>query len=145
MYKITTSNNKEIIVSDNHLNPTITGNVYTKDLTTDDYLLFNARALDSYPEQDLHLTYEQGFAVGAFLGDGSFGQTIQLSNGEEKIFDINYSQNKEKFAKCVEMVNKANQQLGGENTCKLNEIYNNVYPVRISSPELSDFIQYWTD
>ena len=145
MYKITTSNNKEIVVSDNHLNPTIRGDIYTTDLTTEDYLLFNTRQLDSYPEQDLHLTYEQGFAVGAFLGDGSFGANVKLASGEEKIYDVNYSQNKEKFAKCIEMVNKANQQLGGINTCKLNEIYNNVYPVRISSQELAEFIQYWTN
>ena len=56
-----------------------------EDLSTEDYLLFNTRVLNSYPEQDLHLTYEQGFAVGAFLGDGSFGSEI---NGQ--IYDINY-------------------------------------------------------
>jgi len=139
MYKVVTSNNKEIIVSDNHLNPTLRGNVATSELSTDDYLLFNTRALDSYPEQDLHLTYEQGFVVGAFLGDGSFGQEI---NGQ--IYDTNFSQNATKYARCIDMVNIANKQLGGENSCCLNEIYNNVYPIRISSKQLVDFIIKWT-
>ena len=91
MYKIITANNKEIVVSDNHLNPTIRGDIPTSDLTIDDYLLFSVRELDSYPEQDLHLTYEQGFAVGAFLGDGSFGSAMKLSDGSEVIYDINFS------------------------------------------------------
>ena len=54
-------------------------------------------------------------------------------------------QNINKYAKCIEMVNKANEQLGGESSCKLNEVYNNVYPVRISSRLLADFISRWTN
>lgn len=145
MYKVVTANNKEIIVSDNHLNPTQRGDVKTEELTENDYLLFSVRPLDSYPEQDLHLTYEQGFAVGAFLGDGSFGPTMTLADGSEVIYDINYSQNINKYAKCIEMVNKANAQLGGTSSCCLSEIYNNVYPVRISSRVLVDFITLWTN
>ena len=141
MYKIITENNKEIIVSDNHLNPTLRGDVETKDLNTTDYLLFNCRQLDTFAEKDQHLTYEQGFAVGAFLGDGSFGsrQKDGLPN------DVNYSQNVQKFARCIEMVNAANKQLGGTYSCTLSEIYNNVYPVRIASRQLVDFIIYWTN
>ena len=140
MFKITTANNKTIVVSDNHLNPCLRGDIRTDALTTDDYLMFNTRALESYPEQDLHLTYEQGFCVGAFLGDGSFGSEC---NGQ--IREINFSQNENKYAKCVEMVNAAVRQLGGSSSCKLNEIYNNVYPVRIASQELADFIIRWTN
>ena len=145
MYKIVTSNNKEIIVSDNHLNPTSRGDIETKDLTLNDYLLFSVRELDSYPEQDLHLTYEQGFVVGAFLGDGSFGSIQTLSDGTKTIYDINFSLSINKYAKCIDMINKANSQLGGETSCRLNEIYNNVYPVRISSKVLVDFISRWTN
>lgn len=141
MYKIITENNKEIIVSDNHLNPTIRGDVQTKDLTTEDYLLFNCRELNTFAERDEGLTYEEGFAVGAFLGDGSFGPRGKDGNP----YDVNYSQNAKKFALCVEMVNKANEQLGGTHTCMLNEIYNNVYPVRIASKELANFIIKWTN
>lgn len=40
MYKITTENNKEIIVSDNHLNPCYDGTKKTTQLNVGDYLLF---------------------------------------------------------------------------------------------------------
>lgn len=140
MYKIKTSNNKEIVVSDNHLNPTICGDIETKDLTTEDYLLFNTNKLDSYPEKDEGLTYSQGFTIGAFLGDGSFGTRI---NGV--IYDINFSQNEQKYSKCIEEVNKANKLVGSNTECCLSSVYNNVYPVRISSKKLVAFIQKWTN
>lgn len=41
MYKATTINDKEIIVTDNHLSPTLEGDKPTTKLTTDDYLLFD--------------------------------------------------------------------------------------------------------
>ena len=145
MVKVKTANNKEIVVSDNHLSPTLRGDVMTDELTTDDYLLFNTRELNSFPEKDLHLTYEQGFVIGAFLGDGSFGTTMHLKSGEDVIYDTNFSQNKDKYTKCIEMVNKACEQLGIESVCSISEIYNNVYPVRISSRDLVDFISYWTN
>lgn len=145
MFKITTANNKEIIVSDNHLHPTLRGNIPTSELTEEDYLMFNVRPLLGVLEHDLHLTYEQGFAVGAFLGDGSFGSRVPLASGEKKIYEIDFSQNKEKYAKCVEMVNEAARQLDSENSCRLGQISNNVYPVRISCPELVEFIMRWTN
>lgn len=141
MYRVITANNKEIVVSDNHINPTLRGNIKTEDLTCGDYLLFNTRQLDSYPEQDLHLTYEQGFAVGAFLGDGSFG----TSGENHVIYTVNYSQNINKFEKCMRMVDVANKQLGGKNTCKLGRVQNNLYPVRITSTVLRDFIIKWSN
>ena len=142
MYKITTSNKKEIIISDNHINPTLRGDIKTENLTTDDYLLFNTNKLDTYPEADQHLTYSQGFAVGAFIGDGSFGSRFP----DGTIYDINYSQNKDKYELCVEMVNKANADLdSNSNRCCISKQYNNVYPVRISSKYLVSFIQKWTN
>lgn len=140
MYKIRTSNNKEIIVSDNHLNPTQRGDIETKNLTTEDYLMFSTNKLDSYSEKDEGLTYSQGFTIGAFLGDGSFGTRI---NGV--IYDINFSQNEQKYNKCIEEVNKANKLIGSNTECCLSSIYNNVYPVRISSKKLVAFIQKWTN
>lgn len=139
MYKITTSNKKTIVVSDNHLNVTLRGNLQTKSLTTNDYLMFNVRPLEAVKENDLHLTYEQGFTVGAFLGDGSFG-----SGEVGKISEINFSLNAQKYATCIDKINLAAQQLGSESTCTLSQVYNNVYPVRISCKELADFIIRWT-
>lgn len=141
MFKVTTSNHKEFIVSDNHVNPTLRGDVPTSQLTTDDYLLFNTKALSSFPEKDEHLTYEMGFTVGAFIGDGSFGGRQE----DDTIYETNFSQNAVKAAKCVEMVNKCATQLGIDSRCRMSEVYNNVYPIRISSKELVAFIQRWTN
>lgn len=145
MYKITTVNNKEIIVSDNHLNPTLDGDKYTDQLTTDDYLLFNCNKLDTYPEADQKLTYEQGFAIGAFLGDGSFGTRFKDDEGNEFIYDTNFSLNKDCYSEICENVNKALQQLGEDKKVCINSIQNNVYPCRVSSKSLVRFIQYWTN
>ena len=143
MYKVTTVNNKEIIVSDNHLNPTLRGNIRTFELTTKDYLLFNTNELNNYPEKDEHLTYAQGFIVGAFLGDGSFGTRF---NGGT-IYDINFSQNAKKYQKCIENINQAASDIIGPGrvSAHLSTVHNNVYPVRVSSKELVAFIQKWTN
>lgn len=139
MYKVTTANNKEFIMTDNHINVTYDGEKTTDKLTTNDYLMFNTSTLQSVNELDEHLTYEMGFAVGAFLGDGSFGSEIKGT-----IYDINYSLNESCYRKCMDIINIANRQLNGVNNSRLNSIYNNVYPVRISSKELAAFIQKWT-
>ena len=135
MYEITTFNNKKIVVTDNHLHPTLDGDKQTTELTTNDYLLFNQQPTQAIVENDEKLTYEQGFVVGSFLGDGSFG-----SESKGVIYDINFSQNLEKHKKCMEMIDVANQQVGGQSKSHLASVYNNVYPVRISSKELAAFI-----
>lgn len=140
-YRVETANHKVFYMTDNHINVTLNGEKKTKNLTTDDYLMFNTNCIEATPENDEHLTYEQGFAVGAFLGDGSFGSRHK----DGIIYDINYSQNENKYKSCMENVTKANQQLGLEGECRLSEVYNNVYPVRISSKELVAFIQKWTN
>jgi anaerobic ribonucleoside-triphosphate reductase len=141
MYKVITSNNKEIILSDNHINVVFDGEKETSKLTTDDYLMFNTNKLDAINEKNENLTYEQGFAIGAFLGDGSFGSTFE----DGSIYDINFSQNVTKYQITQEMVTIANKQLGGSSSCVLNEVYNNVYPLRISSKYLASFIMRWTN
>lgn len=140
MYKVTTFNNKEFIMTDNHINVTLEGEKQTSELTTNDYLMFNTMQLQSVPDNDENLSYAQGFVVGAFLGDGSFGSTI---NGTT--YDINFSLNMNKYQKVMEMIDIANKEVGGEGVSKLNEVYNNVYPVRISSKQLAAFIMRWTN
>src|SRR5699024_6673031 len=72
MFKVTTHNNKVLYLTDNHLNLTKDGLKETKDLVAgQDYLAFNTRVLDTFPEADRKLTYEQGVLIGAYLGDGS--------------------------------------------------------------------------
>lgn len=141
MYKVVTENNKEMYMTDNHINVTIDGEKQTSELTVNDYLMFNTMALNAVPENDEHLTYEQGFVVGAFLGDGSFGRRFD----DGVIYDVNFSQNKNKYEKCMSMIDAANSQLGGENVSCLSSVYNNVYPVRICSKKLVAFIQRWTN
>ncbi len=140
MYHVITENNKEFFMTDNHINVTLNGEKETDKLTTEDYLMFNTLQLNAVPENDEHLTYEQGFVVGSFLGDGSFGSEIKGC-----IYDINFSQNETKYEKLVNILNVANKQLGGESEAKISKVYNNVYPVRISSKNLAAFIMRWTD
>lgn len=129
MYKVITVNNKEMILSDNHLNYTLAGDVRTDCLTTDDYILFNTEPLDSYPEKDKYYTYEQGILIGAYLGDGS-----------RDMYQVNLSLNREKYNELVNHVNKAIKDFGVDTVCILGNQYNNVYPVRICSKEMSDII-----
>ena len=140
-YRVETANHKVYYMTDNHINVTFDGEKKTKDLKVGDYLMFNTCSLQAVPENDENLTYEQGFAVGAFLGDGSFGSRFK----DGIIYDINYSQNANKYKACMNNVTKAAHQLGSSNLCSLNKVYNNVYPVRISSKELVAFIQRWTN
>lgn len=140
MYEITTSNNKKIVVSDNHLNPTLRGDVSTLDLTTEDYLLFNARALDYVPEQNQLLTYEQGYAVGAFLSDGSFGSSFK-----DVIYEFTYSLNKSKLKRFIDKLNIALQHCGSSTTVKYKLTDKDLVTVRVSSKELAEFIIKWTN
>jgi anaerobic ribonucleoside-triphosphate reductase len=140
MYKVTTYNNKEFIMTDNHINVTLHGEKTTEQLTTDDYLLFNTVRLNAIPENNEHLTYAQGYVIGSFLGDGSFGSEI---NGT--IYDINLSQNEQKYKRSKFYWNLALKQMGLEQRMSLKEIINNVYPLRVSSKELAAFIIKWTN
>ena len=140
MFKVTTANNKEFLMTDNHINVTIDGEKTTSELKVGDYLMFNTQKLCAIPELDENLTYEQGFVVGAFLGDGSFGSEM-----DGTIYEINFSQNKDKFKDTLNNVNAANHQLGCDGKCRLDEVCNNVYPLRISSKVLAAFIMKWTN
>lgn len=139
MYKVETYNNKVFYMTDNHINVTLRGEIQTSQLTTDDYLMFNTLPLSAIPEKDENLTYEMGFVIGMFLGDGSFGSEI---NGT--IYETNFSLNKEKYSNCINIINTCAKQLGISNEATLGEIYNNVYPVRFISKEFVAFIQKWT-
>lgn len=139
MYKVTTINNKEYYMTDNHINVTLNGEVTTDKLSINDYLMFNTQVLNAIPENDEHLTYEMGFVVGSFLGNGSFGSEI-----DGFIHDINFSQNKDKVEKCMKNINLCAEQMSISTRSRLNSIYNNVCPVHISSKKLVEFIQKWT-
>lgn len=71
MYRVETVNNKTLVMTEDHLNPTIRGDVFAKDLTDADYLMFNSSQVDAIPEYNLKLSYKDGLLIGAYLGDGS--------------------------------------------------------------------------
>lgn len=134
LYKITTMNNKQIIVTDNHINPTLNGDKKTKKLTTNDYLLFNTDSLDSYKEKNQHLTYEQGFLLGMYLGDGS--KAINKND-----YTINLSINQNKYELSKNILNKSLVDLGEmELSFVLGKEYNNAYSIVTKSKKVVNFI-----
>lgn len=141
MFKVTTYNNKEFVMTDNHINVTLNGEKPTSDLTTNDYLMFNTMPLYGISEKDEHLTYEMGFVVGAFLGDGSFGTPRTDGTIGYTVFSLNES----KFAHCAPIINNALKQMNIEKECELINIHNNVYSTHVKSSTLVSFIQKWTN
>lgn len=136
MYKITTVNNKILMLTDNHINVTLSGEKTTDKLTTNDYLMFNNMALDTFPEKDEGLTYNEGFLIGMYLGDGSMAN-------EDKDFttQINLSINKEKYLASIDILSNALDTLKINAEIKLGKPYNNVYPVSITNNRLAEFIR----
>lgn len=132
-YKVTTSNKKEIIVTDDHINPTLRGDVRTCELTTDDYIMFNTKPLNAPHETDEKLSYEQGYLIGMYLGDGS----MQDENNTNLTTTVHLSLNEEKYKSAVNIVAKAI----GEDKIKLGKTYNNVYPVSIRDNAIAEFIR----
>ena len=135
MYKIVTSNKKELYVTEDHVFPTDSGDKMVKDITTDDFLLFNTRRLDSYPEADKGLTYEQGFFIGMYLGDGSFQKR------EEFTPVIDLSLNQQKYERTIDILSKAIGRIDEDVEIKLGKPYNNVYPVTIKSWLVYNFMR----
>lgn len=134
MYEVVTANNKRMIVTDNHLFPTLSGDKRTDALTTDDYLMFSTKALNAPHEVDKRLTYNQGFLIGMYLGDGS------MSDEEHETFTttINLSLNKEKY---VTALSKLQDAVGKDVKINLGKPYNNVYPVTIRNNDIASFIR----
>lgn len=134
MYKVTTFNNKEFVISDNHINVTLNGEKTTDNLTTNDYLMFNTLSLNRTVENDEHLTYAQGLLVGLFIGDGTFGNYVCL-DGSVHHFQLSLNESK---------WNKVKNILSTLGEFKLGTIYNNVYPIHCYNKELTTFIAKWT-
>lgn len=134
LFKITTMNNKEIIVTNDHINPTLNGDKLTTDLSTLDYILFNNRQLDSYPEINEHLTYEQGFLIGLYAGDGSKYRRTDCE-GYEVTFSLN-----ETDINCLPYLTKALKDWNINKQYHINNSTNNVMFVKIYSKDLFNII-----
>ena len=131
--KITTTNNKELFVTEDHIFPTLNGDKKSEFLTTDDYLLFSTKILNAPHEVDKKLSYEQGFLIGVYLGDGSMSRGDKASTTE-----IQLSLNKEKYQNSINLLQKA---VGEHIKISLNTPQNNTYPVRIRNNDIADFIR----
>ena len=85
VYKVMTVNNKELLVTSDHINCTLRGDIETTKLTTEDYLMFSSLPLGGMSKSGLG--YDEGYLVGAYLGDGSFDKDngIILSLNEVKV------------------------------------------------------------
>lgn len=136
MYKITTVNNKELLMTSDHINVTMGGNKEAQSLSDTDYIAFNNRIAFPVPEKDMKLTYEQGVLIGAYLGDGS-------KSKNENHNSIYLSLNEEKYINLLPKLNKAFKQIGAESDLYLGKIKNNVYPCTITDKEVRDFVEFW--
>ena len=134
MYEIVTANNNRMVVTDNHLFPTFNGDKRADALTTDDYLMFSTKALNAPHEVDKHLTYNQGFLIGMYLGDGS------MNDEENETFTttVQLSLNEEKYSVALEKIQEA---VGKNIKINLGKVYNNVYPVTIRDNDVASFIR----
>ena len=139
MYRIETANKKVVEATDNHIFPTLRGDVPVSELTTDDYILCNTRPLMAVKERDLHLTYEQGFLIGMYLGDGSIRQNETKNHAI--YYSTDFSLNEAKYTNCIGAMRKALSDCDIDRDFTLGTPYNNVYPVRISGEEVVTFIR----
>lgn len=133
LYRVKTANNKEIIVTNNHINPTLRGNIATTDLTTSDYLMFNTRALHSFTEADKHLTYLHGMLVGMYAGDGSMRDANETA--------VVLSLNEEKYNKSFDLISKVCTSIDANARVYLGKINGSLYTVNISSKIVTAFIR----
>jgi len=142
MYKIITSNKKEMIVTEDHIFLTLEKDKKVCELTEDDYLLFNNNLLNEstpgrYNKKSI-LTYEQGILIGSYLGDGSSYKNKD-NNGTIICFSLNLKKDKE----LIPIFEIALKQLGINKNIYKNELKNNCYNVCIHDINLYNFIKYW--
>lgn len=142
LYKVTTVNKKEILVTDDHINPTDRGDVTTIDLSTDDYLLLSTRASQTFPEVDKGLTYEDGFLIGMYLGDGSMGRGGENNDVEHT---VHLSLNEEKYNSSIHIIEKAVSHIDVDANVGLGKPYHNTYPTRINSKRVAGFVREYVD
>lgn len=138
MFEIETNNGKKIVVTEDHINVTLNGDKKTTELTTNDYLAFNTRELDTFPEKDQKLTYNQGFLIGLYLGDGS-----KYKRKDSESYEITFSLN-ENNEKDIPKLRKA---LEDWNIDKEIHIHwqNNTMLVKIYSKELYDIVDFYVE
>lgn len=87
MYKIKTIRNRIIIVTDNHLNPTIDGDKPTTALTTDDYLLCDSSLSLLFSDMD-DLKYDKIKSIEEMPEIPEYVYCFEMENQEEPYFTL---------------------------------------------------------
>ena len=128
MYRVETVNNKVLVMTEDHLNPTLRGDVFAKDLVEGDYLMFNSSQVDAIPEDNLKLSYEDGLLIGAYLGDGSKHRREDCDSVETTL-----SLNLDKVSDLSSMLANWN----------IYESKNNVVFAKTASKDVAEFIDRW--
>lgn len=134
MYRIVTVNNKEMLLTDNHICVTSTGEKTADSITDSDYIMFSTKYLNPVHEADSHLTYAQGYLIGMYLGDGS----MEDENVDNHTPIIHLSLNEEKYSVGLKYLKEA---VGDDVNVVLGSQYNNVYPVRITDKNTYEFVR----
>ena len=133
MYRLSTANHKTVCVTDNHLWPTLNGLKQTKELTVNDWIMFNTKTLNAVPERDRKLSYLQGRLIGLYLGDGLIDANKTVNLNLSLINDI-------------DMLNSALLDCGIEDKQFVShESHDNVYPVSLYGTELHSFIEEYAE
>lgn len=129
VYKVTLANKKEMVATDNHLFPTLYGDIRTDALTTDDYIMVNTRALNGV-DSCVGYGYEEGYLLGMYLGDGS-------QSGETGII---LSITEKKYERTFDKVCRAVKSIDDDATVNLRSGEHNVWYVYVGSHKVHDFI-----
>ena len=130
MYHVTTSNGKDYLMTDNHINLVLHGKEKkTEELTTSDWLMYSTTPMKS----DNAMTYEQGYVLGCYLSEGRIsGKSVSFLMSETK------------YKRSGKIITRANHQLGEKTDACLSNIYNDgEHLVVVNSQALVDFINTW--
>ena len=125
MYKVTTANHKELIVSGDYLHATMRGKVRTDQLAISDYLKFNDSLL--CPKSDLG--YAHGILIGMYVAAGS-----RANDG------VYLTLNGDNYSNAMSILSQVSEALGhAEVSCGKDD--DNIYPVTIKGNEVVSFIK----
>jgi hypothetical protein len=140
MYSITTENNKNMIVTEDHIFPTLNGNKKVSELTTNDYLIANTTQLEADSDKDLVLSKMHGIIIGTYLWSGLRYVCDELDENNIDKYLVSLSLNSDN----INVLNGAIENITKDFECKITiDMHNNNKSVNIYSKELYNFIKTW--
>lgn len=135
MFKITTENKKEFIVTDNHIFPTLKGDRLAINLTTDDVLIFNKSILDGDGTNN-NLGYLHGILLSLFILYGS-----PCPEMEEK--QIEFKIPKSELKNIIDYIHNGVWSIDSEALLSMEE-GNEYTMISVTSNQVADFIEEYT-